>query len=103
MNCKPGDLAIVVPPGFSENLGKVVRCIELCKEAVAPDGIPLKASGPIWVIDRPLVWLSFTFSSCRDTTLSFANDETLMPISPPDNFKELEDELWLKQHAPVQA
>lgn len=104
MNCKPGDWAIVVPPGFKENLGKVVHCIELSKTDRAPDGIRLSASnGPIWVIDRPIIWKTFVLGHITDTMLSFAGDDTLIPITPPDDFKELEDELWLKQHAPVKA
>lgn len=54
MNCKPGDLAIVVK-SFAGNEGKIVRCIRLRGEK--PCTMPGRAATPVlsWEIDRPLV------------------------------------------------
>jgi hypothetical protein len=93
MNCKPGDLAIIIPPGFPENLGKVVHCLKLLESNITPDGVPLDpSSGAVWVIDRPILWKRIlpisqggglvTKQSC------LACDDTLMPISPPADWEE---------------
>lgn len=54
MNCKPGDLAMVVE-SFAGNEGKIVRCVRLRGEKLCTTpgrGAALVLS---WEIDRPLV------------------------------------------------
>ena len=54
MNCKPGDLAVIVQ-SFCGNEGKVVRCLRLSKRSGAglcPDGSVVPT--PIWEIDAPI-------------------------------------------------
>lgn len=81
MNCKPGDMAIVL--GNSTETGKFVTCIEL-----VPTGVRLCATepadgrssyaaeeyGPLWQIDRALEWDGIW--AC------YVPDKYLMPIRP---------------------
>ena len=53
LNCKAGDLAIVVK-SFTGNEGKIVRCIRLADDAdKASFGCLL--SKPVWVIDKKIM------------------------------------------------
>jgi hypothetical protein len=85
MNCKPGDLALVVK-GFPENLGKMVQCVriitdstELIPTSIGALSVQMRANTPIWLLDRRL--------RCM-TTKGVANlcaicaDAYLMPIRP---------------------
>lgn len=80
MNCKPGDMAIVT--SSRANAGKTVTCVRLMPDGAAlttrADGASFyaAAAGPIWFIDRPLVWDHV----CED--LPYAPDKYLMPIRP---------------------
>lgn len=83
LNCKQGDLAVVVGGTRGRNVGKVVRCLEL---------LPREAHmvkdewGPVWRIDREL-----EFANCLGTALhKMAPDKCLMPISPGDAVREEE-------------
>ncbi len=52
MNCRPGDLAIVIRSSAANN-GKAVTCLELVSAAslnISPE------EGPLWRIDRELEW-----------------------------------------------
>jgi len=54
MNCKPGDLAVLIR-SWAGNEGKVVTCVRLHgSEYRDTDGDLLTPHGPRWVIDRPL-------------------------------------------------
>lgn len=77
MNCKPGDMALVVKSEHG-NIGKVVTCIRLA----TPDESFLFASSlhPYWLTDRGLVHVR-SFSGER-AILPFAPDAYLMPINP---------------------
>lgn len=73
MNCKPGDLAIVIrSPTFKENVGKMVRCISINDHFVDPK------NGAVWNVDRELTW--FRYSTAGPATLCCAPDSVLMPI-----------------------
>ena len=53
MNCKQGDLAIVVR-SVAGNEGKIVRCLKLEPAGFDYNDID---DGAIWVIDRSLNWI----------------------------------------------
>jgi hypothetical protein len=77
MNCKKGDLAVVIKCKFApENVGKVVQCLRL-SDKLAPS--------PVWEVDRPLMWL---YPWGAKTPLHCAPDHALLPISPPANWTE---------------
>lgn len=78
MNCKPGDLAVIVK-SFAGNEGKIVRCLRLATESEIKeaDFRPM----PIWVIDRPL---RTTWGFHR----ALAADEFLRPIRPSEGDDE---------------
>lgn len=92
LRCKQGDLAIVVGSFWPENNGKVVKCLEFLGDDVSRFGTttPLK---DWWLIDRSLTVGSGNGGRHGEYTL--AADSVLLPISPPDNMKEIEDELAL--------
>ena len=77
MNCKKGDLALVVRSSAANN-GKLVTCLEL----LPPGSCNTSAEdGPLWRIDRELVWES----PLGEFPGYVVPDWALMPISPkPD-------------------
>lgn len=84
MNCKPGDLAIVVR-SKSGNEGKIVRCIRLCTPAEAD--AEHYWSGPLWKVDALLV-------AKRRGDVKFTPhcpDECLRPIRDPGD--DAQDEM----------
>ena len=96
MNCKPGDLAILVRSD-SGNAGKIVRCVRLHPNTgLDADGRSLGRVSlhPRWVIDPPLpngAWgLIFT-----------APDVYLRPIRDSDGTDETL--LWAGKPQPVEA
>lgn len=79
MNCKPGDLAIVIK-SKQNNLGKIVRCIEYLPEFMwkdLPDGA--------WVVDGNI-------TSIDPTSLNRVPDSWLKPLR--DNDEEDETITW---------
>jgi hypothetical protein len=90
MNCKQGDLAIVIGNPLEKmvlptettgvNLGKMVTCLELLPagfDGVAPE------LGPLWRTDRPLIYSIVLCGSILDRLeLCLAPDFTLSPINP---------------------
>lgn len=81
LNCKPGDLAIVVK-SHAGNEGKVVRCLELqalCK-LQQPDGSYF--TGPAWVIDQGLV-------SWGGVVMHLTPDDFLRPLRDDDGVDEM--------------
>lgn len=85
MNCKPGDLAVVVR-SYAGNEGKIVRCIRL-----APDNRWIDAvSGRLfraatWVIDRQLMGAGGDYSARIE-------DSLLRPIqNPGDDVHDVRD------------
>lgn len=74
MNCKPGDLAIVVKTAAGQQTGITVRCLHLFTGTFV-DGTPAaKARYQWWVIDRELRY-PFGFAA-------LCADRCLMPIRP---------------------
>lgn len=76
MNCKQGDLAIIVKSNAG-NEGKIVRCLRLVGEARSSDGIRM-AGECRWEIDRPIPTdLGDTATSVRDAWLRPIRDDLL--------------------------
>lgn len=80
LNCKPGDLAIVVRSVIG-NEGKIVRCLYLATDDEAME----ITEGRVWKIDRELLSLS-EIGTIRKA--AFCEDDILRPIKPLD---ELDD------------
>ena len=79
MNCKPGDLALVVRCKLSpENVGKIVRC-----ERLEDPMFIGEAAGSIWRVDREITWHLALGSGRSKVKRPFAPDYCLMPIRPP--------------------
>jgi hypothetical protein len=76
MNCKQGDLALVV--GSLRNNGKVVTCLELL--AAGAEYVE-ESVGPLWRVDRPL---EYTIDALPGivATKYLAPDRKLLPIRP---------------------
>ena len=74
MNCKPGDLALVIG---GRNVGKVVICLELL-----PAGSQYvdETAGPLWRVDRALEYLNEALGMTANKYL--APDRLLMPLKP---------------------
>jgi hypothetical protein len=78
MNCKPGDLAIVVSPR-AKNAGKIGRCVSRY------DGPWLDGEGPGWVLDGTVLYR-------HDGTRKRINvimDKWLRPIRDNDGEDEM--------------
>jgi len=86
MNCKQGDLAIVVRSDAG-NAGKIVTCIRLLNgfRHIAPDG---SVSNDIWQIDRPLIGWGGEVS-CE------ISDMQLRPLRDPGDDATDETLTWL--------
>jgi hypothetical protein len=89
LNCKQGDLAVVVK-STAGNEGKIVRCVRMHdSETHDLDGWPTFSSGPRWVIDRPLHGLAGRpIYTCPDRFLrplkdSDGEDEVLRLVGRP--------------------
>lgn len=91
MNCKKGDLAIVVSSivPHSPNIGKIVRCLEFIP-AHTTVGIPGKTACDGWLTDVPLV--QFNMLGIVHGQDNFAADKFLRPIR--DNDGEDETLTW---------
>lgn len=91
MNCRPGDLAIIVK-SVAGNEGKIVRCIRLL-----PSGSDKKFvfDGPRWVIDRPVPdSIGLEISSLADCALrpirdNDGEDEMLRITGKPQEISAL--------------
>lgn len=80
MNCRPGDLALVVGDTFPENACKVVTCIRLLRHrqhSVEAD------YGPIWLVDIPMVFVHDDLGIVIREP--WCPDQALMPINPRDD------------------
>ena len=97
LNCKQGDLAIIVK-SVHGNEGKIVRCLELLitDKVVAVNGNTHYYAGgvrPVWRIDRPI-----TFANVFDSAqVPYCADANLRPLRGDltddeiENTKELEN------------
>lgn len=79
MNCKQGDLAIIVR-SCCGNEGKIVRCLNLSHNIAAhmPDGTLMR--GSFWITDPPIrSWLG---------DIASVRDANLRPLRPDDGEDE---------------
>ena len=83
MNCKPGDLAVIVR-SRAGNEGKIVRCIRL---ATASEKFYF-VSGTYWLVDREL-------STVFGRLASIARDDWMRPIRPQDDGAQDESKAYL--------
>lgn len=87
MNCKPGDLAVIVR-SFAGNEGRIVRCVRLISKeciCVLPDGS--QSLQAIWEIDTDL-------TGCNGGTGPYCQDSLLRPIRDPGDDAVDETLLW---------
>ena len=85
MNCKKGDLALVVRSSAANN-GKLVTCLELLAAASCNTSVE---DGPLWRIDRELEW-----ESPLGAFPGFVvPDWALMPLRPDPDFANSHDRL----------
>lgn len=88
MNCKPGDLAVIVRSTCG-NEGKIVRCVSLFFHPgfLQPDFSIV--AGPAWVVEPPVVgWCGDVLPGVRDALLrplrdSDGEDEVLRMVGRP--------------------
>lgn len=84
MNCKPGDLAIVVRGAKSG--GRIVRCIRLVSMGaimLTKCGRPVQLTGwtePVWALDG---WVVFEIAPYGEVEVPAAADSCLRPIRDP--------------------
>lgn len=84
MNCKPGDMALVIG-GPRENLGREVTCLELYSPGIIPTVTPAGAPAFIesdevfWLIDRNLTYQNW---GGETVDVPYAADCYLLPIRP---------------------
>jgi len=76
MNCKQGDLAIVVK-SFNGNEGKIVRCLRLASGREAKTSV----YEFVWLVDQPMKW---SVSGLQP----YAADEFMRPIRDTDGQDE---------------
>ncbi len=81
LNCKPGDLAIVVK-SRAGNEGKIVRVIRMATQEES------NKVDPAWLIDRPLsqVWRG---SGLPRPAAPYCHDHVLRPIRPLDELDDI--------------
>jgi hypothetical protein len=86
MNCKPGDLAVVIRGEFAS--GKIVRCLYLRPEhcVISKDGH--LRYGPIWQVEPRIPDFS-------NRLVSHARDAILRPIRNPGDDASDESLAWL--------
>lgn len=101
MNCKPGDLAVIIVPGpYYGNLVSVLHAAPL-SDFRLPDGHSHEGTGPCrWVIESlgkpfnaPIVAFGQVVDR-RETRYGVARDEQLRPIRPGDVTEEEVSELY---------
>lgn len=86
MNCKPGDLAVMVR-SFAGNEGKIVRCLRLaCEGELIAIGWAMDM-GPVWYIDMPL-------RANWGLAVPLAIDAFLRPIRDPGDDATDETLVW---------
>jgi hypothetical protein len=90
MNCKKGDLAIIVSSSCG-NEGKIVQCLELLITGSFPDTKGgwqwhVKGVHPVWRIDRPI-----NFANAFDTVqVMYCSDTRLRPLRGDLNGDDIE-------------
>lgn len=80
MNCKPGDMAIVIR---GEIAGQVLTCLRLANSfEVRAYHFPEDIA--IWKVDRLMSWTDF-WNECSHQQIPYCVDSALMPIRPLDD------------------
>lgn len=75
MNCKQGDMAVVVDGMLGTNIGKFVTCVRLSTHR--------NKWGAVWEVDRGDMW--WRDNTGRRWQCNLAEDAMLMPINPLDD------------------
>ena len=112
MNCRPGDLALIVR-GPRWNIGKQMTCVRLLADGEMVVGDPdipgasfvhSLGDNPIWEVDRPVVWtISDGSVVIARRELPYCCDNVLLPIRPErDEELEREEEI-AKSNAEIRA
>lgn len=91
MNCRPGDMAIVVRSSVG-NEGKILRCLRLVRMSVMMKNFEVKEAW-CWETDSRL-------PSCHGTPTRFVRDSNLRPIRDPGD--DAVDETLLRLPSPRQ-
>lgn len=89
MNCKPGDLAIVVKSVSGLNLGHIVRCIRLASESEFRSF----RGGPCWVTDQQFPVKNVATGAIR--FVPYMPDVCLKPIKPDTDGTADESQAYL--------
>ena len=92
MNCKPGDLAVIISSDGGHNLGKIVRVLQLhWSSEYDLDGARFnKSDGPRWILEKPIDNIEgdplFTFpdAALRPIRDSDGEDESLTWAGKPE-------------------
>lgn len=80
MNCKHGELAVIVR-SYAGNEGKIVRCLRLASEEEMRHACFPLSWGPAWVLDRMI-------PTMRGNKAPLAFDAFLRPIRPGEGEDE---------------
>lgn len=72
MNCKQGDLAIVVKSHKGKNVGKIVTCLKFIGTHPNFDGF-----NDLWEVDQEMDWYHWLFGSIREKLVP---DSCLKPL-----------------------
>lgn len=89
MNCKKGDLAIVVAGNRTEYLGMSVTCLHLVDNNIYR--IPIEV-GPVWEVDKTFSWHTQIGLFIVDISKPWMPDKLLRPITPDAGMKRDEAE-----------
>jgi hypothetical protein len=84
MNCKQGDLAIIVGPRGAPDIGKMVVCLKLIRPGqwMPPEVGYGRVTADMWVTDRPVRW--WHNDTAHTLLLNAWCDQGLMPIRPDE-------------------
>ena len=87
MNCKQGDMAIIVRGPAQEYIGVTVRCLEFVGSPcglTARDGRTIHTNNPetvdFWRVDG---WFKYYNPDGENFEMDIVSDAYLMPITPP--------------------
>ncbi len=83
MNCKQGDLALVIGPAGRSCVGKVVCCVELFPvgtKFILPSGEVRYAYEPVWLTDTVMVKNPVDGLDLYNRGIA---DRYLLPLPPP--------------------
>lgn len=84
MNCKPGDLAMIIKTQAGAQNGIVVKCLHLYT-GLFYNGQHASSDHPWWIIDKEL---SYTTKDRGMIKWAAVPDRCLMPIKPLDDEPE---------------